>query len=308
VHLLALAGRAGVPLDLERFDEISRSTPMLANLRPSGSHLFEDLFRHGGVPALMRELRPLLDEEALLISGERLGAALDRVPNGADGDVIAPLDRPRRPDGGIAVLRGNLAPHGALIKQSAASAELMRHVGPALVFEDIDDLQARIDDPELPAQADSVLVLRSVGPLGAPGFPEWGMLPIPRKLLEQGVRDMVRISDARMSGTAFGTVVLHIAPESAAGGPLGAVEDGDTIVLDVEGRRIDVELTDAEIHSRLDRRPPAPRHYTRGYGALYLDHVTQADTGCDFDFLVPALDEEPDTEPRGLLTGWIGGW
>lgn len=308
VHLLALAGRVGVSLDLDHFDEISRRTPMLANLRPSGEYLFEDLFRHGGVPVLMRELRPLLDEEALLISGERLGEALDRVRDSADGSVVVPLDKPRHPDGGIAVLRGNLAPNGAVIKKSVASASLLTHAGPAVVFEDIEDLEARIDDPDLAVEPDSVLVLRNGGPLGAPGFPEWGMIPIPRKLLEQGVRDMVRISDARMSGTGFGTVVLHIAPESAAGGPLAAVRDGDIIRLDVEARRIEVELSDEEIARRLAETPSPRRHYNRGYGALYTAHVTQADTGADFDFLVGVPGEEADPEPLGLLTGWIGGW
>jgi len=308
VHLLALAGRVGVSLDLERFDEISRRTPMLANLRPSGEYLFEDLFRHGGVPVLMRELRPLLDEDVTLISGERLGDALDRVSAGADGDVVAPLSSPRHPDGGIVVLRGNLAPDGAVIKKSVASPSLLSHAGPAVVFEDINDLDARIDDPDLAVEPDSVLVLRNGGPLGAPGFPEWGMIPIPRKLLEVGVRDMVRISDSRMSGTGFGTVVLHIAPEAAAGGPLAIVRDGDIVSLDVEGRRIDVELSDEEIARRLADSPPARRHYERGYGALYAEHVTQADTGADFDFLAGIPGEEPDSEPRGLLTGWIAGW
>jgi dihydroxy-acid dehydratase len=308
VHLLALAGRVGVSLDLERFDMIARRTPMLANLRPSGSYLMEDLFRHGGVPVIMRELRPLLDEDALLISGARLGEALDQVRDEADGEVVAPFAAPRHPDGGIAVLRGNLAPRGAVIKKSVASPSLLSHSGPAVVFEDIHDLDARIDDPDLPVEPGSVLVMRNGGPLGAPGFPEWGMIPIPRKLLEQGVRDMVRISDSRMSGTGFGTVVLHIAPESAAGGPLAAVRDGDTVTLDVEGRRIDVELSDEEIARRLASRPSAPNHYDRGYGALYGKHVMQADTGADFDFLVAVPGAEPDTEPLGLLTGWIAGW
>jgi dihydroxy-acid dehydratase len=225
-----------------------------------------------------------------------------------DGQVLHSLASPRHEQGGIAVLRGNLAPRGALIKQSAASEELMRHSGPAVVFEDMDDLVARIDDPDLPVTPDSVLVLKSAGPRGAPGFPEWGMLPIPKRLLEQGVRDMVRISDARMSGTAFGTVVLHVAPESAAGGPLAAVENGDQIQLDVEARTIDVALSDDEIQARLEARPPAAPRYTRGYGALFLEHVTQADEGCDFDFLQRRDGEPIDSEPAGLISGWIGGW
>ncbi|HEY2600915.1 MAG TPA: dihydroxy-acid dehydratase [Thermoleophilaceae bacterium] len=308
IHLLALARRVGVPLELDRFDEISRRTPVVANLRPSGEHLYEDLFRVGGVPALLRELRPLLDENATLISGETLGELLDRVSDEPDGEVLSALSSPRHEQGGIAVLRGNLAPRGALIKQSAASPELMCHTGSALVFEDIDDLAARIDAPDLPVDADSVLVLRNAGPRGAPGFPEWGMLPIPKRLLEAGVRDMVRLSDARMSGTAFGTVVLHMTPEAAAGGPLAAVEDGDEITLDVEGRTIDVALTADEIDRRLAAREPRPPAYTRGYGALFLEHVTQADEGCDLDFLQRRPGEPIESEPKGLLSGWIGGW
>jgi dihydroxy-acid dehydratase len=308
VHLIALAGRVGVELDLGRFEEISRRTPMLANLRPSGTHLFEDLFRVGGVPALLRELRPLLDEDSTLISGESMGASLDRVHEEADGDVIAPLSSPRHPEGGFAVLDGNLAPRRALIKHVAASPELLQHRGPAVVFEDMDDLIDRIDDPDLPAEPDSVLVLKNAGPRGAPGFPEWGMLPLPRKLLEQGVRDMVRISDARMSGTGFGTVVLHVAPEAAALGPLAALEDGDEVMLDVERRRLDVALPDEEIRRRLEGRPPRPPAYQRGYGAMYLEHVLQADEGCDFDFLRRVPGEAIQEEPVGLLDGWIGGW
>jgi dihydroxy-acid dehydratase len=308
IHLLALAGRVGVDLDLARFDEISRRTPVLANLRPSGAHLFADLFRVGGVPALMRELRPLLDEEAIIVTGERLGEALDRVKDDPDGDVIHSLAAPRKPQGGIAVLEGSLAPRGALMKQSAASPELMRHTGRAVVFEDMDDMSARIDDPDLPVDASSVLVLKHAGPRSAAGFPEWGMLPIPQRLLEQGVRDMVRISDARMSGTAFGTVVLHVTPEATALGPLAAVENGDEISLDVEGRRIDLLVPDDEVRRRLAHRPERPRPYRRGYGAMYLDHVLDADTGCDFDFLRKLPDEPNQVEPHGLLDGWIGGW
>jgi dihydroxy-acid dehydratase len=308
IHLLALAGRVGVDLDLARFDEISRRTPVLANLRPSGAHLFADLFRVGGVPAVMRELRPLLDEDTLLVTGERLGEALDRVHDEPDGDVIAPLSAPRSAEGGIAVLGGSLAPRGALIKQSAASPELLRHVGRAVVFEDIDDLSERIDDPDLPVDASSVLVLKNAGPRSAAGFPEWGMLPIPQRLLEQGVRDMVRISDARMSGTAFGTVVLHVTPEAAAGGPLAAIEDGDEISLDVPNRRIDLLVPADEVARRLDNRPARPAPYRRGYGAMYIEHVLDADQGCDFDFLRKVPDEPAQLEPHGLLDGWIGGW
>jgi dihydroxy-acid dehydratase len=307
VHLLALAGRVGVELDLARFDAISRRTPVLANLRPSGEYLFEDLFRVGGVPALLRELRPLLDETATLITGETMGVALDGVEAAVDGDVIASLSAPRHGDGGLAVLGGNLAPRGALIKHVAASPGLLQQRGRAVVFEDMDDLIARIDDPELPAEPDSVLVLKNAGPRGAPGFPEWGMLPLPQRLLKRGVRDMVRVSDARMSGTAFGTVVLRVAPEAAELGPLAAVEDGDEVVLDVERRRLDVAVPDDETKRRLAGRPPRSPAYARGYGAMYLDHVLQADEGCDFDF----LRGRDAREPYGLLTGdagWIGGW
>jgi dihydroxy-acid dehydratase len=308
IHLLALAGRVGVDLDLERFQEISHRTPMLANLRPSGQHLFADLFRVGGIPALLHELRPLLDLDALLISGQTLGESLETATPGVDGDVLASLSDPLHPTGGMTVLNGNLCPRGGVIKHATASPELLQHRGRAVVFEDMDDMVERIDDPDLPVEPDSVLVLKNAGPQGAPGFPEWGMLPLPKRLLEEGVRDMVRISDARMSGTAFGTVVLHVTPEAAAMGPLAAVEDGDEIVLDTEGRRLDLVLPDDEIQRRLDRLTSRPPAYLRGYGAMYLEHVLQADQGADFDFLRKVPDEEPVTEPRGLLDGWIGGW
>jgi dihydroxy-acid dehydratase len=307
IHLLALAGRVGVPLTLERFDEISRQIPMLANIRPSGEHLVEQLHRAGGVPALLKELEHRLRGEAMTVTGRALtdGFAQAEV---LDRSVIASIDEPLAPEGGIAVLRGSLAPDGAVIKQSAASPSLLRHRGPAVVFEDVYDVQARIDDPALEVEPDSVLVLRNSGPKGGPGMPEWGQVPIPRKLLEQGVTDLVRVSDARMSGTAFGTVVLHVAPESAAGGPLRAVEDGDPIVLDVEERRIDLDVAPEEVRRRLDRLGPPEPKYRRGYGALYLDHVLQADEGCDFDFLRSLPGEPAETEPLGLLSGWVGGW
>ncbi len=307
LHLLALAGRVGVPLTLDRFDELSRSTPVLANLRPSGEHLVEQLHHAGGVRALLHELEPLLRGGALTVTGRTLAEEVaGHEPH--DRDVIAPLDRPFAAEGGIAVVRGTLAPDGAIVKQSAATAGLMRHRGPALVFEDVYDVQARIDDPGLDVTPDSVLVLRNSGPRGGPGMPEWGAIPIPRKLLEQGVTDVVRVSDARMSGTAYGTVVLHVAPESAAGGPLRAVEDGDPIVLDVDARRLDLDVPADELARRLERLGPAEPKYARGYGALYLDHVLQADTGCDFDFLRGVPGEEPRREPYGLLSGWVGGW
>jgi len=300
LHLLAIAGRAGVELGLEQFDQISRRTPVLANVRPSGEHLVEDLFHAGGVPAVMRELLPLLDGGALTVTGATLG---ENLAGGGDVDraVVASLERPLSPQGGIAVLRGSLAPGGALIKQSAASPHLMRHRGPAVVFEDVYDLAARIDDPGLDVSADSVLVLRNSGPRGGPGMPEWGQLPIPARLLREGVSDMVRISDARMSGTSFGTVVLHVVPEAFAGGPLAVVRDGDPIALDVEARSIDLELEPAELKRRLAETPlPEPR-YTRGYGRLYIDHVLQADSGCDFDFLRVTPGERAQSEPLGLV-------
>jgi dihydroxy-acid dehydratase len=307
IHLLAIAGRLGIPLTLDRFDALSRRTPVLANVRPSGEHLVEQLHRAGGIRAVLHELAPLLDGDALTVTGSTLAegfeghAALDR-------DVIAALDAPLAAEGGIAAIRGSLAPDGAIVKRSAASPELLRHRGPAVVFEDIYDVAARIDDPDLPVTRDSVLVLRNAGPKGGPGMPEWGQLPIPTKLLAEGVTDMVRISDARMSGTAFGTVVLHVAPEAAAGGPLRAVQDGDMIVLDVDERRLDLEVPATEVARRLELLGPPVPHYRRGYGALYLERVLQANEGCDFDFLRALPGEPAESEPLGLLTGWIGGW
>ncbi len=307
IHLLALAGRVGVPLTLERFDELSSQTPVIANVRPSGEHLFEQVDHAGGIQALLKELEPLLAGDALTVTGATLAEGFASAAT-LDRSVIASLDAPFAPQGGIAVLRGTLAPGGAVVKRSAASAALLRHRGPAVVFEDVYDVQARIDDPALDVGPDSVLVLRNSGPKGGPGMPEWGQIPIPKKLLERGVTDLVRVSDARMSGTAFGTVVLHVAPESAAGGPLRAVEDGDPIVLDVEGRRLDLDVPAEEIARRLERLGPAELAYRRGYGALYLEHVGQADEGCDFDFLRAVPGEASRTEPLGLLSGWVGGW
>jgi dihydroxy-acid dehydratase len=305
IHLLALAGRVGVPLTLDRFDEIARRTPLIANLRPSGDKLIEDLHRAGGVPAILRELGSLLEGDALTVTGRTLAEGYADAET-HDRDVIAQLGTPFSAQAGLAVLRGSLAPNGAVIKRSAAT--LPRHRGPALVFEDVYDVSARIDDPALQVTADSVLVLRNSGPKGGPGMPEWGQVPIPSKLLAKGVSDMVRVSDARMSGTAFGTVVLHVSPEAAVGGPLRAVRDGDPIVLDIDDRVIELDLPASEIARRLsDLGDPAPR-YRRGYGALYLDHVLQADQGCDFDFLRALPGEAAESEPYGLLSGWVGGW
>jgi dihydroxy-acid dehydratase len=307
IHLVALAGRCGVELDLDRFDQISRRTPLLANVRPSGKHLVEQLFHAGGVPALMKELEPLLQMDAITVSGLTVGENLEPVRHSSDRAVIAPLATPVKPAEGLAVVRGSLAPDGAVIKVSAADRQLLTHRGPAVVFDGMDDLIARIDDPGLDVEPDSVLVLRGAGPVGAPGMPEWGALPIPQKLLAAGVRDMVRVSDARMSGTAYGTVVLHVAPEGVKAGPLAVIRSGDIVELDVPNRRLDLKLSPEEIEHRLaDFTAPAPK-YARGYGAMFLDHVTQAHEGCDFDFL-RGRSENPDSEPYGIIRGMIGGW
>jgi dihydroxy-acid dehydratase len=284
VHLTAMAGRAGIALDLDRFDSLSRRTPLLANVRPSGKHLMEDFFYAGGLRGLMARLRDLLHVGALTANGRSLGENID----GAlvhDDDVILPRERPFQAEGGVAVLRGNLAPDGAVIKHAAMEPRLRVHTGPAVVFRDYNDLERRIDDPALPVTPDSVLVLQNAGPLGGPGMPEWGMLPIPKKLLEQGVRDMLRISDARMSGTSYGACVLHVAPESFVGGPLALVQEGDLVELNVAERRLTLRVSDDELARRRAAWQPRPPHYPRGWGALYAQHVTQADKGCDFDFL-----------------------
>jgi dihydroxy-acid dehydratase len=307
IHLLALAGRAGVPLTLDHFERISRRTPILVNVRPSGEYLVEQLFHAGGIQAVLKQLAPLLHEGALTVTGEPLSQGY-ATSEAFDTQVIARLDEPLKDHGAISVVRGSLAPDGAVIKRSAASSELLCHRGPAVVFEDIDDVAARVDDPALQVTPDSVLVLRNAGPKGAPGMPEWGMIPVPSKLLRAGVTDMVRVSDARMSGTAFGTVVLHVAPEAAVGGPLQAVQNGDPIVLDVEANRLDIDVPEQELARRLAAASPAEPKYRRGYGRLFLDHIQQANEGCDFDVLRHLPDEEPRREPYGLLSGWIGGW
>jgi dihydroxy-acid dehydratase len=284
VHLIAMAGRAGVRLDLDRFDVLSRRTPLLANVRPSGEFLMEDFYYAGGLRGLLSRIRDLLHENALTANGRTLGANLEGALVHNDA-VITTRERPFQAEGGVAILRGNLAPDGAVIKHAAMDKRLLRHAGPAVVFRDYNDLEARLDDPALPVTEDSVLVLQSGGPLGGPGMPEWGMLPIPKKLLERGVRDMVRVSDARMSGTSYGACVLHVAPESFVGGPLALVRDGDVIELDVPQRRLTLRVADDELaRRRAEWRPPRPI-YPRGWGALFSRHVTQADKGCDFDFL-----------------------
>ncbi|HEX2390692.1 MAG TPA: L-arabinonate dehydratase [Casimicrobiaceae bacterium] len=284
VHLIAMARRCGIALSLERFDALSRRTPLLANVRPAGKFLMEDFYYAGGLRALMASVRDLLHVDARTVGATSLGDAIGDAEI-FNAEVILPRERALVQSGSLAVLHGNLAPDGAVIKPAAAEARLLAHRGPAIVFADYNDMAARIDDPALPVTADSVVVLKNAGPLGAPGMPEWGQLPIPKKLLEQGVRDMLRISDARMSGTSYGACVLHVAPESYVGGPLAFVRDGDMITLDVSERRLQLDVDDAELARRRERwQRPAP-HYARGFGALYQQHIRQANDGCDFDFL-----------------------
>jgi dihydroxy-acid dehydratase len=294
VHIVALAGRAGVDITLERFDEIAAEVPTLANIRPSGAYLMEDFYYAGGLRGLLSRLAGSLHLGCMTVAGTTLAEAV----NGAevyDDDVIRPLENPVYPAGGLAVLRGNLCPDGAVIKPTAADPKFLDHTGPAVVFEDYNDMAARIDDDGLDVDASSVLVLRNAGPEGGPGMPEWGMLPIPKKLLKEGVKDMVRISDGRMSGTSYGTCVLHVAPESFVGGPLALVRDGDMIHLDVAARRLELLVEDAELAERKTQwKAPKPR-FERGYGRLFTHHVTQADRGCDFDFL-EAGPPTPDPE------------
>ena len=283
VHLLAIAGRAGVDLCLDDFDRISRETPYIANVKPSGQFLMEDFFYAGGLPCVTKELLPLLHGDSLTVSGRTVADEVQDVQI-LNRDLIKTLDQPLNAEGGTAILYGNLAPNGAVIKQTAASPHLLRHRGKALVFDRYETLRARIDD-DLDVDENTVMVLQNAGPLGGPGFPEWGHLPIPTKLLKAGVNDIVRVSDARMSGTSFGTDVLHVSPEAAVGGPLAAVRTGDEIELDVPGRRIDLRVDEREIERRLSIRKPPAAHYRRGYGRLFLDQVTQAHLGCDFRFL-----------------------
>jgi dihydroxy-acid dehydratase len=287
VHLLAIAGRLGVELSLDDFDRTGSGVPVLVDLQPAGRFLMDDLYRAGGLLAVLREVRDLLDPSALTVTGRPLVDYLDDARIW-DPEVIRVREAPLQPEAGIAVLRGNLAPLGAVIKPAAATPELLQHRGRAVVFESVEDLHARIDDPELDVDADCVLVLRGCGPKGYPGMPEVSNMPLPTKLLEQGVRDMVRVCDGRMSGTAFGTVVLHVAPEAAAGGALALVRDGDIIELDVAGRRLVLDVPDDELAARVPS-PQAAAAYaapTRGWERLYIDHVQQADTGADLDFLL----------------------
>jgi dihydroxy-acid dehydratase len=284
IHLLALAGRAGIKVTIQRFDEVSRKTPLLANIRPSGKYLMEDFYYAGGLPALLRALAPHLDLRCMTITGKTLG---ENIANAEiyNTDVIRSVGNPVLESGGLAILNGNLAPNGAVIKASAAEPHLLKHAGRAIVFDSFDEMNARMDDPALDVDANSVLVLRNAGPKGAPGMPEWGNLPIPQKVLKTGVRDMVRISDARMSGTSYGACVLHVAPESFVGGPLALLKEGDIVELDVPARQLNMRVSKEELARRRAAWKPKPGIYPRGYGKLFMEHIRQADEGCDFDFL-----------------------
>jgi dihydroxy-acid dehydratase len=303
VHLVAMARRAGIDLNIDQFDAMARKTPVLANLRPSGKFLMEDFYYAGGLRAMLTQLGDvktggLLDGSTMTIMGTTLGENIAGAKVYND-DVIRPMSNPLVPKDGLAVLYGNIAPGGAVIKPAAMEKRFYKHTGKAVVFKDYNDMNARIDAPDLDVTADSVIVLQSAGPQGAPGMPEWGQLPIPQKLLKEGVRDMLRISDARMSGTSYGACVLHVTPESHVGGPLALVQDGDLITLDIEARSINMAVSDAELAKRRSAwMPPMPK-FSRGYGALYLKHIQQADKGCDFDFLetgysASATTEEPE--------------
>jgi len=296
IHLIAMAGRLGLELSLDDFAAAADIVPVLCNLQPSGAYLMEDFYYAGGLPALLARIGEHLDLQCRTVTGRTLGEEIAGAEVYND-DVIRPVSNPVYAAGGLVVLRGNLAPRGAVLKRAAAGPQLLQHTGPAVVFANFKDMLARIDDPDLDVTPQSVLVLQDAGPTGAPGMPEWGMLPIPKKLLEQGVRDMVRISDARMSGTSYGTCVLHVCPESRVGGPLALVRTGDLICLDTEGRRLDLLVEEAELAARRAQWVQPPPHYGRGYGVLYAEHVLQADQGCDLDFLARP-GETPDPEAR----------
>jgi dihydroxy-acid dehydratase len=306
VHLTAIAGRLGMGVDLDAFDRMGRKTPVLVDLKPTGQHYMEDLYKAGGATTILRELKPLLNLDALTVTGKTLGENIDAAPPSFPQQVVRPFSNPIFGEGGIAFLRGNLAPEGAIIKQSAMDPKLMQHEGRAVVFESLEDLADRIDDPKLDVRADDVLVLKSAGPKGAPGMPEAGYIPIPKKLAQKGLKDMVRISDARMSGTAFGSIVLHVTPESAVGGPLALVRNGDRIRLDVPARTLELLVGNAELKARRSKwkKPPARNEDARGYRKLFLESVTQADRGCDFDFLAaePGI-RIPRTPAKAKPTG-----
>jgi dihydroxy-acid dehydratase len=285
VHLAAIAGRVGLEIDMRAFDRMGRETPVLLDLKPSGQHYMEDFHKAGGMATLLRALKPLLRLEAMTVTGLTLGEELERAGAGFKQDVVRSLAHPIYPQGGIAVLSGNLAPGGAIIKQSAADPTLMEHEGRAVVFENLEDMANRIDRDDLDVTPQDVLVLKSIGPKGAPGMPEAGYIPIPRKLARAGVKDIVRVSDGRMSGTAFGTIVLHVSPESAIGGPLAHVRTGDRIRLSVEKREISLLVAEAELAQRALETPIVAPTAERGYHRLFLQTVLQADQGADFDFL-----------------------
>jgi dihydroxyacid dehydratase/phosphogluconate dehydratase len=284
IHLIAMARRAGVALDMARFDAISREVPVIANVTPSGKYLMEDFFYAGGLRALMGAMRALLDLSCLTVTGGTLGDNIDGAAVHLP-DVIHALDAPLYAEGATAVLTGNLAPRGCVMKPAAADRRFLKHRGRAIAFENYDAMARAVERDDLAVTPDHVLVLKNAGPKGGPGMPEWGMLPIPKKLLKAGVRDMVRISDARMSGTSYGACILHVAPESFVGGPLALVETGDEIEIDVAARRIHLHVSDDELASRRNAWTPPPPRYARGYGAMYSQHIGQADEGCDFDFL-----------------------
>ncbi|WP_042260136.1 IlvD/Edd family dehydratase [Paraburkholderia heleia] len=300
IHLTAIAGRLGVKIDLGEVDRMARETPVLVDLKPSGKHYMEDLHKAGGLTTVLREIRPLLHLDTLTVTGRTLGEELDAAPASFAQEVVRPFDKPIYPQGGVAVLYGNLAPGGAIIKQSAANPALMEHEARAVVFENAEDLARRIDDPELDVEADDVLVLKGIGPIGAPGMPEAGYIPIPKKLAKLGVKDIVRVSDGRMSGTAAGTIVLHVTPESAIGGPLALVQSGDRIRLSVANRSIDVLVSEEELARRAQSLAPRTQDpAARGYRKLFLTSITQADQGCDFDFLAAAEMTAKVPKPRG---------
>jgi len=294
IHLVAIARRAGIPLSIDRFDEISRRVPVIADIRPSGRLLMEDFFYAGGLPAFLNRLSEFLQPACMTVSGQTLGENIAGAQVWHD-DTIRPLDRPVSPAGGTVVLRGNIAPDGAVMKASAPEPRLLQHRGPVLAFESYDEMAAAVDRDDLDVTADHVLVLKNAGPQGGPGMPEWGMLPIPLKLVKAGVRDMVRISDARMSGTSYGACILHVAPEAFIGGPFAFVHTGDVIELDVAARRLHLDVQDGELaRRRAAWTPPQPRAQ-RGYGAIFSQHVGQANDGCDFDVLGPGPPlSEPD--------------
>ncbi len=290
IHLVAIAGRLGIRLSLNLFDEIAQSTPMIVNLKPSGQFLMEHFHQAGSLPAVAREIADLLNLDCLTVSGKTQREHI-QTARCYDRRIIKPLDQPIFRSGALVVLKGNLAPSGAILKASAASERLLNHTGPAIVFDNYQDMLARIDSPDLDVSPESVLVMRNTGPRYVPGMPEWGAIPVPTKLLKQGVRDIVRISDSRMSGTSFGTVVLHVAPESAVGGPLAIVQTGDSVRLAVAERRLDLLITEEEMRTRLSAWSPPRSEHLRGYPRLYIEHVLQADEGCDFDFLRPMSKE-----------------